>query len=186
MAVVEKRKNAWLALFLNHLMFMVIAAFMIPFTGGTVGKILCGAVCLLYYHGVHEYCRKSASEHSKPYIVTEPSWKFPLYYGAVGSVYFWLPVILELTVGAVFQQGSMGKIIVNIIYVITHSPFIFANVFSSNEYNSLNIIPTLVFFLLFFASSFSGYYLGLHGNSIAKFIGRFKKKKKKKKKQNKI
>lgn len=185
MAVVEKRKNAWLALFLNHLMFMIIAAFMIPFTGGTVGKIVGVIICLFYYHGVHEYCRKSASEHSKPYIVTEPSWKFPLYYGAVGNVYFWIPVILELTVGAFFQQGSMGKIIVNIIYVITNSPFIFADVFSSNEYNSLNIVPSLVFSLLFFVSSFPGYYFGQHGNSIAKFIGRFKKKKKKKK-QNKF
>ena len=181
MAAVEKRKNGWLALLINHLMFMVIASFMVILLSGIPRLIIGLSICLLYYHTIHEYCRKTAREHMQPYTETNPSWKFPLYYGFIGNVYFWIPIIIELTVGMHFDKGTTGKIVINLIYIITNAPFIFADVFTSNDYNVLNAVPVIVFTLLFFVATFSGYYLGLHGNSIAKFMSKFRKKKKKKK-----
>lgn len=182
MAAVEKRKNGWAALLINHIMFMVICTFMIPILNGIPKLLIGGFMSLLYFNGVHEYCRKSAREHIQPYSAVSPSWKFPLYYGFIGNVIFWFPIIMQLTIGTCFEKGTMGKIIINIIYLVLNSPFIFVDIFTSNDYNVLNITPVIVFSLLFFGASFLGYYLGKYDKSIAKFLSKFKKKKKSKKK----
>lgn len=180
MAAVEKRKNGWAALVLNHLMFVVICTFIMLPLGGIIKKIFGVIFSLLYYNSVHEYCRKAGKEHTQPFSDTKSSWKFPLYYGFIGNVFFWIPVILLLTVGPTITE-SAGKIILRLIYLVWDSPFIFLDVFTSTEYEALNAVPVTVFSLMFFVASFSGYYLGIYGNSISKIINKYKKTKKKKK-----
>ena len=68
MAVVEKRKNVWSALLINHLMFMIICLFIILPTDGVIKIIIGTVLCFMYYFGVHDYCHKAGRD-------AETSWR---------------------------------------------------------------------------------------------------------------
>lgn len=169
MAAVEKRKPAFLALLLNHLMFMFICTFVILPLSGWAKTVFGIVMCLLYLFGVHDYCHKAGLEHSRPYIKTEPSAKFPLYYGVVGNIFFWFPVLLALILGQ-FNLGDGVKFGSRLFYLIWDSPWIFLDIFTSTDYNALNPTWTVTASLLYFTATFSGYYMGANGKHIAGFL----------------
>jgi len=177
MAAVEKRKNGWVALLYNHLMFVVICALTLTLLKGAMQFILGSVFSFLYYMGIYEYCRKTAREHVSPYFETEFSWKFPLYYALIGNVYFWLGILANLIGSAVFPMGTPGNAVSLIIYIVWDSPFIFFSAFGGEKLNTLNLLPVVIFTTMFFVSSFLGYAMGKYEKSFRKFLGKFRKNK---------
>ena len=179
MAAVEKRKNGVVAMLLNHLMFMIICAFiLIPMAGKEMVQNIFGTVLLfVYFIGVHDYCFRAGREHSQHYTKTNPSWKFPLYYGFVGAVLFWIPIIVVLTLGQMNIENYV--FLTRLFYLVWDSPFIFMEIFNK-DYNALMTTGVTVATLLYFVSSFSGYALGKRGTPLKVFvkeiIAKFKKK----------
>ena len=179
MAAVEKRKNGVVAMLLNHLMFMLICAFiLIPLSGKEIAQNIFGTVLLfVYFIGVHDYCFRAGREHSQHYTKTNPSWKFPLYYGFSGAVLFWIPIVIVMTIG----QMDIGNhvFLIRLFYLIWDSPFIFIEIFNK-DFNALKWTGVTVCTALYFVSSFSGYALGKRGTSLKVFvreiIQKFKKK----------
>lgn len=169
MAAVEKRKNGWTALIINRLMFMVICLFIVFPLSGIPQKIFGVIFTLLYYRGVHDYCFKSGREHSQPYIKENPSWKFPLYYGFIGNVYFWIP-ILVLLIGGKFVPAGGVTFALRFFYIAVDSPFIYLDIFKSTEYSALNVWQPALFSALYFVSAFVGYFMGAKGSSVKLFF----------------
>jgi hypothetical protein len=94
MAAVEKRKNPFVALLGNHLMFSVLCLFIvIPLNGNF--KLGYGLFFLfLYLLGIYAYAEKTAIEQTKSYSTIKPSFKYPLLYGLIAVLYFLLPIAL--------------------------------------------------------------------------------------------
>lgn len=153
MAAVEKRKNPFLALLGNHLMFSVLCLFIVVPLNGNF-KLGYGLFFLfLYLLGIYAYSEKTAIEQTKSYSTTKPSFKYPLLYGLIAVLYFLLPI-------ALYSFLKYGEIMLFLVFI--NSPFLFSNLIFDGK---INYQTMLIFSVVIIAFSFLGYYFGKIGFS---------------------
>ena len=187
MAAVEKRKAPWIALIGNHMMFSVLAFFVVlnmP-TGGF--QIFVGVVLLLLYlFGVYDYSNRDGIEHKKSYSKVEPSFKYPIYHGLIALAYFLVPVLI--TAALVFNLDWQKAAFALTLFINAQFEFtLFLNVIDDGLIN-INWYITSVFSLLIPLFSILGYLAGLKGFRLAALIAKYlyvKKPKKSTEKGNK-
>jgi len=179
MAAVEKRKPPAIALLGNHMMFSVIALFIVLNMGSGAVKIGFGVFFLiLYLFGVYDYSNRDGIEHKKSYSTITPSFKYPIVYGLIGMSYLLVPCLAFL--------AAMGypnaKIFTGLFFLATNAQFLFMDSFSI-EY--INWLPLTIFCLLIMAFSVLGYLSGIKGFRLAALLSKYLYVKKKPAKKTK-
>ena len=169
MAAVEKRKNPFLALLGNHLMFSVLCTFIVLGMSGS-WKFWYGLFFLfLYLLGIYGYAEKTAIEQTKPYSTTKPSFQYPIAYGLIAVLYFLFPIVLY----ALIQYGE-----VMLFMVFFDAPFMFTDLIADAK---INYQTAAIFAAVIMLVSLLGYYFGKIGFSPMAKINKLLYRKPKKK-----
>lgn len=165
MVAVEKRKNIFVSLLINHIILAVIGLFIVmPVTGKM--KIAFGvAVSAIYYTGLYDFSLKEAIYHKRPYTEMKPSYKYPLAYGLISLFYVSLPVILLLIKDNVIFRG---------FYLLWDSLFSYTGIFTL-EVEICEFFPLSlgIIAVLNVGFSYFGYYHGMKNTSVAKIVNGF-------------
>lgn len=165
LAAVEKRKNIFVGLLINHIMLAVISTFIIMPITGTAKYIFGVFMSIIYYIGIYDFSLKEGAYHKKPYTEMEPSYKYPFIYGCISSLYIWLPV---------FGLLIKDSIPTRLFYLIWDSVFSYTNLYSLGE-NLCKFGPlsAIILTILNFGFSYLGYYHAMRDTSIAKLINKY-------------
>ncbi len=164
MAAVEKRKNPFLAIFINHITITIICVFVVTLASG-IAKIIFGvAMAAIYYMTLYDYCLREAVYHKRPYTEMTASYKYAVKYALISLMYFTVPVIVLLIYDNLWTR---------LFYIVFDSLFTFTPLFTLGEnLCKFNIIPAIVIAAINFGFCFLGYYHGIKDTSIAKIINK--------------
>lgn len=165
MAAVEKRKNIFVALLTNHLMFAVISTFIVMPLSGTAKTIFGVLISFMYYIGLYDFSLREAIYHRRPYTEMTESYKYPLFYGLISSFYIWIPVVGLLITDSIPTR---------LFYLVWDSTFSYTNLYSLGE-NLCKFGPlsAVILTALNFGFSYLGYFLAMHDTSLAKLINKY-------------
>jgi len=165
MAAVEKRKNPFIAILGNHLMFSVVCAFIVMPLSGTAKTIFGVVMAILYYMALYDYCLREAVYHKRPYTEMTESYKYAVKYSLISLLYIAIPVIILLIFDSVWTR---------LFYLVIDSLFTFTPLFALGEnLCKFDFISALVIAAVNFGFCFLGYYHGLKDTSLAKIINKY-------------
>ncbi len=165
MAAVEKRKNVFVALLINHIMLAVIGTFIVMPISGIARTVFGVAISIIYYMTVYDYAQKEAVYHKRPYTPMTPGYKYPFFYGLISFIYIFIPVVGLLIADTIPTR---------LFYLVWDSVFSYTSLYSLGE-NLCKFGPlsALVIAVLNFGFSYLGYYHGMKDTSIAKIVNKY-------------
>ncbi len=165
MAAVEKRKNPYVVILGNHLLFAVICSFIVMPLSGVAKNIFGVVMALIYYLSLYDFCLREAIYHRRPYTEMKESYIYALKYSIVSVAYIALPVIALLIFDSVWTR---------LFYLVWDSLFTFTGIFELGE-NLCKFGPLafIIVAVLNFGFCFLGYYHGMKDNSLARIINKY-------------
>ncbi len=164
MAAVEKRKNPFMAIFINHFMLAIICIFIVMPLSGIAKTIFGVAMSIFYYMSLYDYCLKEAIYHKRPYTEMKESYLYAVKYSLISLMYIAIPVVVLLIFDSVWTR---------LFYLIWNALFTFTPLFQLGEnLCKFDFVSALVIIVINFGFCFLGYYHGMKDTSLAKIINK--------------